>query len=98
MVRLWAGDGLFGPPSNIKKTHRSDKRQTAFDRSFKRLQLLHKTFSGQVKIEFTRIKCVKISYLLGWVIFAIYFLKIAPRAISDGMSPSDHKLSQKNWF
>ena len=46
--------GAFGPPSDLETTHQSNKRKTAFDRSLKDLQLLHKTFSGQVNIEVTR--------------------------------------------
>ena len=52
-TRNWRG-GPIRPPSDLKTTHCSDKRQTAFDRAFKDLQLLQKTFSGQVNIEVTR--------------------------------------------
>ena len=53
--RFDSGRGdLFGPLQIPKTIHRSDERQTAFDRSLKNLQLLHKTFSSQVNIEVTR--------------------------------------------
>ena len=52
-VRFWAG-AFSPPPLQISKTtHRSDKRQTAFVRSLKDLQLLHKTFYVQFDIEVT---------------------------------------------
>ena len=48
------GGGDSAPRQISKTKHRSDKRQTALDRSVKDLQLVHTNCSGQVNIEVTR--------------------------------------------